>query len=305
MERVSVVIPCHNCEAWIGEALKSVQAQTRKPVEVIVVLDNCTDQSEAVIQRSGLNVRILKTGLGNASAARNEGVEVSEGDWIAFLDADDWWVATHLETALGLLSGSGDVAFYGHRYEHFSDPERVVLPDALGIGGAKSGLTDEQWYAEYDAGAGWPTSSMVISRDHFRAVGGFDVRQVRRHDTELFARVVRGATWSYSPEPSYYYRKFVPGSISSNQTERRFYKLLADLKIARLYGRPIHTTRLQNAARSCLSTVVRTKHTGLVERAFEVCGELLPAPQLAFYKVAWKFRPLLLPVLQALGKFRY
>ena len=68
----SVIMPCHNAEAYVGEALRSVAAQTHPAHEVIVINDRSTDGSVAAIEASGVPVTLLHTDFGNAAAARNE-----------------------------------------------------------------------------------------------------------------------------------------------------------------------------------------------------------------------------------------
>src|SRR6476469_3757189 len=100
--RVSVIIPCHNAGRWIAQTLHSVAAQTYPAHEVIVIDDGSTDDSIAEIQRSGIPLTLLNVTVHNAAAARNAGIEVAKGDWIALLDADDLWYPNHLARAVEL-----------------------------------------------------------------------------------------------------------------------------------------------------------------------------------------------------------
>ncbi len=91
---ISVVIPCYNEEGLIGQCLEALAAQSRRPLEIIVVDNNCTDQTVA-IARCYPNVRIVKEKTQGLMAARSTGMDVARGDIIARLDADsrpatDW-----------------------------------------------------------------------------------------------------------------------------------------------------------------------------------------------------------------------
>ena len=107
---ISVVIPCYNAAAFLGETIRSALAQTRPPVEVIVVDDGSTDSSVKIAEAFGPPVRVLRQPNGGAAVARNAGVKAATGGWIAFLDADDLWAANRLETLGNLaISAEADV----------------------------------------------------------------------------------------------------------------------------------------------------------------------------------------------------
>lgn len=92
---ISVVIPAYNAARFLPRCLKSVFAQTLKPVEVIVVDDGSTDDTAAVA--AALGARVVSQANGGVSAARNTGIRIASGDWLALLDADDLWAPEKLE----------------------------------------------------------------------------------------------------------------------------------------------------------------------------------------------------------------
>src|SRR4029453_2787046 len=95
--QTSVVIPCHNYEGYLAEAIESVYAQTRCVGEIIVVDDGSTRPVQPKSTRDGIAVRIIRTENRGVSAARNLGVSLANGAFIAFLDADDAWAPTKIE----------------------------------------------------------------------------------------------------------------------------------------------------------------------------------------------------------------
>src|SRR5215813_11903811 len=109
--RISVVIPCHNAERWISDALQSVAHQTYRAQEIIVVNDSSRDNSVAAIKASNVDLRLLHVDAQNAAVARNVAIECARGEWVALLDADDSWYPNHLARAVALLEGGDDVAF--------------------------------------------------------------------------------------------------------------------------------------------------------------------------------------------------
>jgi glycosyltransferase involved in cell wall biosynthesis len=115
MPRVSVVIPAYNCAATIGQTLKSVQDQTFADWEVLVGDDASTDDTVAQVEALGdLRIRALPAEQnGGPAAARNRALRHASGDFVAFLDADDWWLPNYLERQVGRFdtenASTGDV----------------------------------------------------------------------------------------------------------------------------------------------------------------------------------------------------
>src|SRR5690242_853594 len=95
--RVSVVIPAFNAERFIGRALKSALGQTYSNLEIVVVDDNSADRTPEVAAGIDPRIRIIrrKTTSG-AAMARNAGIEAADGEYVAFLDADDEWLPEKL-----------------------------------------------------------------------------------------------------------------------------------------------------------------------------------------------------------------
>jgi len=94
---ISVVIPAHNAAHFIKETLDSALAQTYPAVEVIVVDDDSTDETAEIVQAYGKQIKLLRQQKQGAAAARNLGIRQAQGEYIAFLDADDLWLPEKLE----------------------------------------------------------------------------------------------------------------------------------------------------------------------------------------------------------------
>jgi glycosyltransferase involved in cell wall biosynthesis len=88
---VSCIIPAFNCARYVGEAIDSALAQTYRPVEIIVVDDGSTDGTADVVDAYKKHVRYLRQTNAGPAAARNYGLRVASGDFMALLDADDIW----------------------------------------------------------------------------------------------------------------------------------------------------------------------------------------------------------------------
>jgi glycosyltransferase involved in cell wall biosynthesis len=100
---VTVIIPAYNAVWTLAATLQSVLAQTLPPLQVIVVDDGSSDRTSLVAEHFAPRARIIRRPEnGGPGAARNTGIRAARGKWIAFLDADDTWVATKLERELEL-----------------------------------------------------------------------------------------------------------------------------------------------------------------------------------------------------------
>src|SRR5580700_8639860 len=93
---ISVVIPAYNAARFVGSAIESALAQTSTPLEVLVIDDGSRDDTAAVVQQYAAPVGLLRQSNGGPASARNHGVRVARGEWIAFLDADDTWLPQKL-----------------------------------------------------------------------------------------------------------------------------------------------------------------------------------------------------------------
>ena len=103
MKKVSVIVPVYNCERYLRECLDSVLAQTHTALELIVVDDGSTDGSAAIADAAAASdprVRVFHGPNAGQAAARNLGLDIATGDYIAFVDADDTVHPCMLQTLL-------------------------------------------------------------------------------------------------------------------------------------------------------------------------------------------------------------
>ena len=115
--RFSIIIPAYNAEKFIARAIDSALQQTWPAHEIIVIDDGSSDATAEIVARYGDRVRYQRQDNAGVSAARNTGAQLASGDWLAFLDADDWyypdrikwhaeWIATNAK--LDFLTGDYD-----------------------------------------------------------------------------------------------------------------------------------------------------------------------------------------------------
>jgi glycosyltransferase involved in cell wall biosynthesis len=120
---VSVIIPAYNAGMYLGEAIDSVRAQAPERVEIIVVDDGSTDDTAAVAARNGTAVQYVVQPRRGPAAARNHGVRVSTGRYLAFVDADDLWEPGKLTAQLAAFAATPSLGIVFGRVVQFWSPE--------------------------------------------------------------------------------------------------------------------------------------------------------------------------------------
>ncbi|MEM9770408.1 MAG: glycosyltransferase family A protein [Cyanobacteria bacterium P01_D01_bin.73] len=215
--KFSCVIPCYNAARWLPETLDSIAQQTYPIHEIVVVDDGSTDDSVAILetaQADGLPIQILKGGGLGPAGARNLAIENCTGDWVPFLDADDWWRPTHLQRIYDLVSPTDDVVYLAAA-EHFSiNVKRIVSRSDAPFQEPKSGMDHLKYWELYQQHGILELSSMAVKRDRLLEAGGFDPKMRGAEDLELMMRMIIDRTWSYDPIPSSVYRCNNPESHS-------------------------------------------------------------------------------------------
>ena len=129
--QVSVIIPAYNQGQYLGQAINSVLTQTYCRYEIIIVDDGSTDHSREVVSNFGARVRYIWQENKGLGGARNTGIRAAQGEFIGFLDADDQWLPTYLETMLSLTRKYPEAAVYYCRAQGM-DTDGVTLPQVFG-----------------------------------------------------------------------------------------------------------------------------------------------------------------------------
>lgn len=179
---ITVIIPVYNGERYLAEAIESVLAQSRQPDEIIVIDDGSTDDSAQVVKRFATGhysgrcpVRYRWQAQAGASQARNHGVAVATGNWLAFLDADDLWTADKLAKQQAVLETQPTLDMVFGQVQQFYSPEIAAMEN-------KPALPGGEQMAGYHVGA------MLIRRTAFEKVGPFDPQWQVAHFIEWYRR---------------------------------------------------------------------------------------------------------------------
>ena len=187
-DKISVIVPVYNGEKYIQEALDSVLEQSLKPFEVQVVDDGSTDRTAEIVRQYGDRIRYIKINNGGAAAARNEGVKSVAGDYIAFLDADDYWNKQKLALQLREIKKPGAANMIFGMVSQFYSPE-----------------TDENFRQQYQFPSrqtnGAHAGNMLMKRKDFLKVGFFSTEYKTGEFIEWYQRAQEaGMTTAFLPE---------------------------------------------------------------------------------------------------------
>ena len=111
-KKISVIIPVYNRAATIRRAVDSVLSQTVKAYEIIVIDDGSTDETPQILKSYGDLISIITQENRGVSAARNAGIKIAKGDWIALLDSDDEWLPKKIEYAVEFIRQNPQIKIF-------------------------------------------------------------------------------------------------------------------------------------------------------------------------------------------------
>jgi len=203
---VSVIIPVYNGERYIEETIRSVMAQTGPSWEIIAVNDGSKDKSLGILiglaaEEPRLHVISMKNG--GVSSARNAGVAGARGRYIAFLDQDDLWVPEKLSRQLARFRENPELGIVFTNESVIDASGAIVKSKVLSLSEKNRGWIFEELVFE----CFMPVSSVMMMREIFDRVGGFDPHLALAEDYDFFLKAVRIVPVDYVDEPLLLYRE--------------------------------------------------------------------------------------------------
>lgn len=203
MMRISVVIPLFNADSTILSAINSVLSQTFLPIEIIVVNDGSKDNSlNLVSEMENPLIRILTQPNSGVSSARNKGVEISKGDWIAFLDADDIWFDDHLERFRLLSEKYPDCQILAGVYlmQYHNGIQKRITINKLEFDG-EDGILNNYFEVASCSHPPLHSSSIAVKRSAILSSGGFPAGIKSGEDLLTWARLAVNNRIAYTKHP--------------------------------------------------------------------------------------------------------
>jgi glycosyltransferase involved in cell wall biosynthesis len=213
---ISCIVPVYNGERFLGEALESILCQTYQNIEVIVVDDGSTDGTESMARKYSRRVRYHYQSNAGAPAARDEGIRLSTGELVAFLDADDLWHSEKLEHQWTRFAAKPELDLCFTHVEHFWVAE----------------MEDEaKQFQNHRLSQRLPsylTQALLVRRNIFKQVGTFNVGLKFADAKDWILRAAhQGAVMEMLPEVLWY-RRMHQGNHSMESDTRQMTKQMQE-----------------------------------------------------------------------------
>jgi len=292
---VSILIPAYNAEEWIADTIRSAVSQTWPRKEIIVVDDGSTDQTAAVASRFASNeLKVVTLKNQGAAAARNHALQLSQGDFIQWLDADDLLAPDKIERQIAALGEVEDKrvllsspwAYFNYR------PERArFVPTSLW-----HDLSPVEWLLrKMGENLHMQTATWLTSRKLAEAAGPWDTRLISDDDGEYYCRVLLASKGTrFVPEAKVFYRVTTSSRWSYIGTsDKKKTAMLLSMKLHVQYLRSLEES--QRVRKACLTYVQNWFHNFYPDRP-DIVAELqnlaaelqghLETPRLR-WKYAW------------------
>ena len=221
--KYSIIIPLYNKASYVRNALDSIVAQTYKDWELIIVDDGSTDNSaticeEFIKEKSKIcnlksqieNIKIISQPNAGVAAARNNGVKSSHGEYLCFLDADDWWEPAFLAEMDKLFIEYPDAGIYATNYIYYKPGKTHV---ALNLPRGYMNYPDAYLHGPMPI---W-TGATCMPRKVFDEMGGFPVGIKLGEDFLLWAKTALHYKVAFCEKPLAYYNNDVPASLRATR----------------------------------------------------------------------------------------
>lgn len=213
--RFSVIVPLYNKAPYVRKALESVVEQTYKDFELIIIDDGSTDNSATICEEYLNNIthqtsHIIHQKNAGVAAARNDGVKVSKGDYVAFLDADDWWEPMFLEEMDKLIQEYPDAGLYATNYIYYKPGKTHV---ALKIERGYMNYPEAYLRGEMPV---W-TGAACMPRKVFDEMGGFPKGIKLGEDFLLWAKTALRYKVAFCEKSLAYYNNDVPAHLRATR----------------------------------------------------------------------------------------
>lgn len=220
---VSVIIPAYNCDRYIVQAVESVLQQKDCSYEIIIIDDGSTDSTEEVLEPYRSRLRYIKQENQGVAAARNHGIAVAKADFVAFLDADDYFLPHKLARQAEILLKRGDLGIVHSGWQRVDSQGNKLLD-----------VRPWEQVPELDL-PNWlrwkPVlpSAMMFRREWLQYVGGFDPRFPPAEDTNLVLKLaLKGCKTAWLREITVCYRQHESSAMHKGLPQARSLMAVTD-----------------------------------------------------------------------------
>lgn len=233
---ISVLIPTYNAGIYIEKTLQSVLEQTYQNIEIIVVDDGSTDDTEIILKKfDDPRLHYIKqTNSGGPAKPRNVGIAASKGEYIALFDSDDLMLPTKLSTQIEALKATPDAAFCCTNFSKIDECGKITTAafwetnkNFQNLDKSKQDTFGNYYYYPNELTNNLlihnfvATSSVLIRKDVLDKIGGFDESLANADDYDMWLRISPHYSYILIPQVMHQYRL-----REGNITSRGIYKLV-------------------------------------------------------------------------------
>jgi len=285
MKKISIIIPVFNCEQYLRECLNCVLAQTLKDIEVICIDDGSTDTTLAILNKYAkrdARIQVLTQENTGAALARNRGIKIAQGEFLAFIDADDLYPKADTLEKLYKNAKEQGVLICGGSFSEFRTGTKVIVsqwddPNLSGYTFHSPGIIN---YSDYQFDYGWVR--FIYNRE-------FIVRNTLEQpnyryfeDPPFFVRAMTAAERFYAiPDTTYLYRlpeKGLHGPSTTNRALDAFEGIEHNIRFA--YQMGFETLLKLSVWRLCqISRFVEKNDFSVIKRQIELLALLESFPE--------------------------
>ena len=204
---ISIMMPTYNNAKYIKQAIESIYAQNYDNIEIIVVDDGSTDNTKEIVQQYK-DIKYFYIEHKGISVARNTALEKSKGEYIAFLDSDDYWLPNKLNTQIQYFKDHPDCEIVFTKYENFFEDEKLKTNKR-----AMHEKMMEKFLKQY-------LPSSVIKKELFEKYGNFDENFSGVEDTEFLYRLLKkGVSINHIIPEVFYVRRIHGKNVTLNYNQ--------------------------------------------------------------------------------------
>lgn len=272
---VSIIIPVYNIADYIKKCVDSILVQTYENFEILLIDDGSTDNSSAVcdaIAKTDSRIKVIHKENGGVSAARNTGLEAMQGDYVTFVDGDDYIANDFIECLYNaLVSSNADISTCGHYRVDFDGSLKKIYhlsddPDTVIVTSGKDAVTNMFYGQLCSASSG----SKLYKRKLFNNLRFPDY--IMGEDTYVVYHTFKKAdVIAHTNKPLYYYVQHSASVTNSKANYIKFYDYV------KLYDHIISTENINEKSEYVLSIINR-----LIENNFWVYMKLRNCPNMFF-----------------------
>ncbi|KKD38741.1 glycosyltransferase family 2 protein [Limnoraphis robusta] len=184
LPRISVVIPAYNCDRYVAQAVESVLHQTYSSVEIIVIDDGSQDNTRQVLQPYSAQIRYVYQDNQGVSVARNHGIHLAQGEFVAFLDADDVFLRDKLAAQLAVFEANPKLGIVHSGWRRINQQGETLMD--VQPWEMVPELNLESWLRWKPFGT---MGTLMFRRNWLEEVGGFEPGLTHAEDVDLILRL--------------------------------------------------------------------------------------------------------------------